>query len=274
MLQSLSRPRLDSSLHHQYLFGIHDRIPPTFPPRARGARYGKGGHPTGKAIHVLTRLRNLLDTDIHALHPEQPDIRRCSIYCNGSWVRYTRISFSILFSRFAGPSIYFGMRIFYVTVTIWTPYLIYFWFSVAALCVASFLFNPHQFTFADFIIDYREFLRWMSRGNSKSHNNPWIGYCRLSRTMITGYKKKKLGHPSEKLSGDVPCAGWRAVLVSEVIFPIVMAVLFIVAYMFVKAFPVQLSGMQQSFWSYSWYRCSSVPCSTLGSPCSVPSWLS
>ena len=84
----------------------------------------------------------------------------------------------------------------------------------------------------------REFLRWMSRGNSKSHNNPWIGYCRLSRTMITGYKKKKLGHPSEKLSGDVPCAGWRAVLVSEVIFPIVMAVLFIVAYMFVKAFPV------------------------------------
>ena len=43
----------------------------------------------------------------------------------------------------------------YVTMTIWTPYLIYFWFSVAALCVASFLFNPHQFTFADFIIDYR-----------------------------------------------------------------------------------------------------------------------
>lgn len=55
--------------------------------------------------------------------------------------------------------------------------------------------------------------------------------------MITGYKKKRLGHPSEKLSGDVPRAGWRAVLFSEVIFPIFMAVLFIVAYMFVKAFP-------------------------------------
>ena len=41
----------------------------------------------------------------------------------------------------------------------------------------------------------------MSRGNSRSHVNSWIGYCRLSRTMITGYKKKKLGHPSEKLSG-------------------------------------------------------------------------
>jgi 1,3-beta-glucan synthase len=55
--------------------------------------------------------------------------------------------------------------------------------------------------------------------------------------MITGYKKKKLGHPSEKLSGDVHRAGWRAVIVSEVIFPIIMALLFIIAYMFVKSFP-------------------------------------
>jgi 1,3-beta-glucan synthase len=56
--------------------------------------------------------------------------------------------------------------------------------------------------------------------------------------MITGYKKKKLGHPSEKLSGDVPRASWRAVIFSEVIFPIAMAVLFVIAYMFVKSFPV------------------------------------
>lgn len=77
----------------------------------------------------------------------------------------------------------------------------------------------------------------MSRGNSLSHNNSWIGYCRLSRTMITGYKRKKLGRPSDKLSGDVPRANWRAVIVSEVLFPVVMAILFIVAYMFVKSFP-------------------------------------
>ena len=78
----------------------------------------------------------------------------------------------------------------------------------------------------------------MSRGNSRSHNNSWIGYCRLSRTMITGYKKKKLGRPSEKLSGDVPRAGWRAVIISEVIFPIFFAILLVIAYMFVKSFPV------------------------------------
>ncbi|KAI0696362.1 1,3-beta-glucan synthase [Cytidiella melzeri] len=153
----------------------------------------------------------------------------------------TRISFSILYSRFAGPSIYLGMRtlvmLLYVTLTLWTGWVTYFWVSILSLCIAPFLFNPHQFSFADFIIDYREFLRWMNRGNSRAHSNSWIGYCRLSRTMITGYKKKKLGHPSEKLSGDVPRAGWRAVIFSEVIIPIVMAVLFTVAYMFVKSFP-------------------------------------
>ena len=153
----------------------------------------------------------------------------------------TRISFSILYSRFAGPSIYMGMRnlllLLYVSLAIWIPHLIYFWFSVLSLCIAPFLFNPHQFSFADFIIDYREFLRWMSRGNSRTKASSWYGYCRLSRTMITGYKKKKLGHPSEKLSGDVPRATWRTVVFSEVIWPICMAALFAVAYMFIKSFP-------------------------------------
>ncbi|RPD75871.1 1,3-beta-glucan synthase [Lentinus tigrinus ALCF2SS1-7] len=153
----------------------------------------------------------------------------------------TRISFAILYSRFAGPSIYLGMRtlieLLYVTLTIWTGWVTYFWVSILAMCVSPFLFNPHQFSAADFIIDYREFVRWMNRGNSRAHANSWIGYCRLSRTMITGYKKKRLGHPSERLSGDVPRAKWRAVIFAEIIFPIVMAVLFVIAYMFVKAFP-------------------------------------
>jgi 1,3-beta-glucan synthase len=157
-----------------------------------------------------------------------------------------REPFSKLYSRFAGPSIYLGMRtlvmLLYVSLTLWMPHLIYFWITVMALCIAPFLFNPHQFLFADFIIDYREFLRWMSRGNSLSHVNSWIGYCRMSRTMITGYKKKKLGHPSEKLSGDVPRAKWRNVLFSEIVFPIVMAVIFVIAYMFVNSFPNPATG--------------------------------
>lgn len=152
----------------------------------------------------------------------------------------SRISFSILYSRFAGPSIYMGMRnlliLLYATMSIFIPHLFYFWFSVLSLCIAPFIFNPHQFSFADFVIDYREFLRWMSRGNSRTKASSWYGYCRLSRTMITGYKKKKLGHPSEKLSGDVPRASWRSVLFSEILWPIGVAAMFIIAYMFVKSF--------------------------------------
>ncbi|KAK0567105.1 1,3-beta-D-glucan synthase [Tilletia horrida] len=145
----------------------------------------------------------------------------------------TRQSFALLYSRFAGPSIYSGMRmlllLLYITLT-------FFWISILALCIAPFVFNPHQFSFTDFIIDYREFLRWMSRGNSRSHANSWIGYCRLSRTKVTGYKKKRLGHPSEKLAGDVPRAGWRTILFAEVLGPIFMAVVWVIAYDFVKSF--------------------------------------
>ncbi|CAE6478685.1 unnamed protein product [Rhizoctonia solani] len=152
-----------------------------------------------------------------------------------------RISFSILYSRFASPSIYLGMRtlimLLYVTMVLWVPHLLYFWVLVAALIIAPFLFNPHQFSYSDFIIDYREFLRWMSRGNSRWHSNSWIGYCRLSRTQITGYKKKRLGHPMERMSGEINRAGWRTVFISEIIAPLWLATITTIAYLFVKSFP-------------------------------------
>ena len=70
-----------------------------------------------------------------------------------------RTNFSTLFSRFAGPSIYLGMRtlimLLYVTISFWIPHVVYFWITTLALCLAPFIFNPHQFSFSDFIIDYR-----------------------------------------------------------------------------------------------------------------------
>ena len=57
----------------------------------------------------------------------------------------TRNSFCILFSRFAGPSIYLGMRtlvmLLYVTLTLWTGRVTYFWVSILSLCIAPFLFT-------------------------------------------------------------------------------------------------------------------------------------
>lgn len=75
----------------------------------------------------------------------------------------------------------------YVRFSFWTLYLIYLWVSILALCTAPFSFNV---TCACVEMSDSGFLRWM-HGNSRSLNNPWIGYCRLSRTTITGYKKKE-----------------------------------------------------------------------------------
>ena len=155
----------------------------------------------------------------------------------------------------------------YVTLSLWIPHLIYFWITTLALCLSPFIFNPHQFSFADFVIDYRygmedsfklfvvflfvdlfyrEYLRWISRGNARAHENAWIGYCRLSRTMITGYKRQKLGLPSDKAAGsDSPRATWRAVFLSEIIMPICKTIMFVVVYLFVKSFP-QVTGRENA----------------------------
>lgn len=84
----------------------------------------------------------------------------------------------------------------------------------------------------------------MSRGNSRAHANSWVGYCRLSRTKVTGYKKKRLGHPSEKMGGDTPRAGWRTILFAECLAPLAMAIIFVVAYAYVKSFVDEIDQEQ------------------------------
>ncbi|KXJ90633.1 1,3-beta-glucan synthase component [Microdochium bolleyi] len=150
-----------------------------------------------------------------------------------------RIPFGVLYSRFAGPSIYFGARLvlmlLFATVTIWQPVLVYFWISLLALVICPFLFNPHQFAWNDFFIDYRDFLRWLSRGNSVSHAQSWISYCRLSRTRVTGYKRKLAGDPSGKLSADVPRAAMTNIFFGELVAPLLLVVVTVIPYLFMNA---------------------------------------
>ncbi|GME44344.1 putative glucan synthase protein [Neofusicoccum parvum] len=151
-----------------------------------------------------------------------------------------RIPFSILYSRFAGPSIYLGARslimLLFATMTIWNAWCIYFWVSLLALCVSPFLFNPHQFSWNDFFVDYREFIRWLSRGNTRSHAASWISFCRLSRTRLTGFKKKTLGDPSSKMAGaDMPRAKFTNIFFSEVIGPLFLVAVTAVPYLFINA---------------------------------------
>ncbi|KAI1826602.1 1,3-beta-glucan synthase component FKS1 [Xylaria intraflava] len=150
-----------------------------------------------------------------------------------------RIPFGVLYSRFAGPCIYMGSRLLlsllFASLTVWQGALIYFWLSLLALVICPFLYNPHQFAWNDFFIDYRDFLRWLSRGNSRSHSSSWIAYCRLSRTRITGYKRKALGDPSAKLSADVPRAAITNVFFGEIVSPLLLVASTLIPYLFINA---------------------------------------
>lgn len=150
-----------------------------------------------------------------------------------------RIPFGVLYSRFAGPSIYFGARmlmmLLFSTITIWQPALTYFWISLLALVISPFLYNPHQFAWSDFFIDYRDFLRWLSRGNSRSHASSWIAFCRLSRTRTTGYKRKALGDPSSKLSADVPRAAITNMFWAEIFVPLILVAVTLIPYLYINA---------------------------------------
>jgi len=150
-----------------------------------------------------------------------------------------RIPFGILYSRFAGPSIYLGARslmmLLFATVSIWQPALSYFWITLTALCSSPFIYNPHQFAWNDFFIDYRDYLRWLSRGNSRSHSSSWIAFCRLTRTRLTGYKRKALGDPSAQLSGDVPRAAFTNLFFAEIVGPLIIVAVTVIPYLFINS---------------------------------------
>ena len=150
-----------------------------------------------------------------------------------------RMPFGVLYSRFAGPSLYLGARLLLMllfgTLTVWGYWLLWFWVSLLALNISPFLFNPHQFAWADFFIDYREFLRWLSRGNTKAHSASWIGFVRLSRTRLTGFKRKALGEPSAKLSGDTPRAHFTNVFFSEIVGPLVLVAVTLIPYLYINS---------------------------------------
>lgn len=149
-----------------------------------------------------------------------------------------RIPFGILYSRFAGHSIYLGARLLifllFASVTIWQPALVYFWITLLGLTISPFMYNPHQFSWNDFFIDYREFLRWLSRGNSRTHNSSWIAFCRMSRTRVTGYKRKVMGEKTAKVS-DTAKPPRLNLFLSEVFAPFLLMVLAIIPYLFINA---------------------------------------
>ncbi|KAI9292872.1 1-3-beta-glucan synthase [Neoconidiobolus thromboides FSU 785] len=148
----------------------------------------------------------------------------------------TRQTFAILYSRFASSSIYSGLRGFLFLMFaclaphLFSPFFLYFWFTVIGLVLSPWIFNPHQLSLMEFILDYRNFLRWMSAGNSSSAKESWVAHCRYARTRITGQKRKKLGDKERKIGGHVPRAHRLIIFFSEVIVPMMFAILTVLIY--------------------------------------------
>ncbi|KAI9019406.1 glycosyltransferase family 48 protein [Phycomyces nitens] len=155
----------------------------------------------------------------------------------------TRLPFTLLYSRFADSSIYVGARstliLLFGSLVIWAPHYIYFWITVIALMMSPFFFNPHQFSMGDFLIDYRDLLRWLSRGNGKTHSSSWIGYCRFSRMRTTGVKIRQLGDsPKAWNKQHQSRARFSVVFFSEIVVPFFLAVGCVVAYLFTRSFDI------------------------------------
>lgn len=151
----------------------------------------------------------------------------------------SRIPFSVLYSRFAESTIYMGARLLLMllfgTIAHWQAALLWFWAIVIAFMFSPFLFNPHQFAWDDYFIDYRDFIRWLSRGNTKWHRNSWIGYVRLTRSRVTGLKQKTIGDSSEKSAGDFARPHRTNIIFSDTIPCAIYTAGLFVAYTFINS---------------------------------------
>ncbi|SCU89315.1 LADA_0E14796g1_1 [Lachancea dasiensis] len=151
----------------------------------------------------------------------------------------TRLDFPELYSKFASSSIYSGSKIFlmlvFATVAMWQPALLWFWITVISMCLAPFIFNPHQFTFSDFFVDYRNFIHWLSRGNTKFEENSWVEYVRSSRVKFTGFKSKLIEDVSERNACETKKAQLPDIFVAEILVPVFSVSLSFTAYTFINA---------------------------------------
>lgn len=107
----------------------------------------------------------------------------------------SRVPFYQIYSSYAPQCIYVGIRLFLVllfaVLTMWQPAILWFWITFVSLCFSPFMFNPHQFAWTEYFLDYRDLMLWFMRGNSKTSKSSWVSFTRDVRSRITGFKKQK-----------------------------------------------------------------------------------
>lgn len=151
----------------------------------------------------------------------------------------TRTSFSQLYSRFSYESFYFAGLMFglllYISLVMWKFALLYFWCTVTALLFSPFWFNPNQFSFNEFFIDYKNFLHWLTSGNARPKSDSWIAHVRSTRMAITGSKTKRSPKDTTFMGSNYKRPSIKSTFISQVFSKIVTTIVISVAYLFANA---------------------------------------
>ncbi|CAI5755655.1 unnamed protein product [Candida verbasci] len=150
-----------------------------------------------------------------------------------------RVPFATLYSRFAGESLYYGalcgLLILYTSLSMFTPSLIYFWITIVGLLICPFLYNPNQFSWTDFFLDYKDYVQWLHRGNSKPRLSSWINFTRLKRSRIVGVKSKRYSINEEiKVVSEVKPSRFKLAL-TESVFQLSTIAIVSFAYLFTNS---------------------------------------
>ncbi|GME79111.1 unnamed protein product [Ambrosiozyma monospora] len=151
----------------------------------------------------------------------------------------TRVSFPVLFARFSVESFYFAAvlltMLLYCSLTMWKISFLYFWVTFYALLFSPFLFNPNQFQFTEFFIDYRNLLKWFVKGNAFSKKDSWVSHVRHVRMQLTGSKKKRLGLPGDNLASNYKRPSMFAALCTQVGSRLFSCIVISIAYLFTNS---------------------------------------
>lgn len=123
----------------------------------------------------------------------------------------------------------------FAIISMWQPALLWFWITVISMCFAPFIFNPHQFAFMDFFIDYKTFIHWLFSGNTKYQKESWANFVKSSRSRFTGYKSKTVDDISEDSGHDSKKARFWNVFFAELFLPFCVFLFNFTAFSFINA---------------------------------------
>lgn len=153
----------------------------------------------------------------------------------GRGLATSRLLFPTLYSRYSDVSIVPGgicmISLIFATITLWQPVSVWYYISCGSLCMAPFLFNPHQFELAEFLLDYKRFLHWLFKGNGRQSKNSWVNTQKTRRVKFTSLKKKL----SDPLKGSTVSTSRWSRLHLDIIFPFLEFLIYLIPYLFITS---------------------------------------